>query len=41
MAFDYSGLWKILKERKMRKEDLKIAVGMSSSTLAQMGKIKL
>ncbi|MGF3067358.1 helix-turn-helix domain-containing protein [Facklamia sp. P12950] len=38
MAFDYSKLWKILEERKMYKEDLRIEVGMSS---AKHGKNKI
>ena len=38
MAFDYSKLWEILKERKMYKEDLRIMARMSSATLAKLGK---
>lgn len=38
MAFDYSGLWNILKERGMYREDLRLKTGMSSATLARLGK---
>ncbi|NLM05670.1 MAG: helix-turn-helix transcriptional regulator [Tissierellia bacterium] len=38
MSFDYSKLWNILEERKMYKEDLRIETGMSSATLAKLGK---
>lgn len=38
MAFDYEKLWGILTERKMYKDDLRIATGMSSATLAKLGK---
>ncbi len=41
MAFDYSKLWKLLEEREMFKEDLRIATGMSSATLAKLGKNKI
>lgn len=38
MAFDYSKLWEILEERNMYREELRIQVGMSSATLAKLGK---
>lgn len=38
MGFNYSKLWKILEERKMYREDLRIETGMSSATLAKLGK---
>lgn len=38
MAFDYSKLWSILKERDMYREELRISTGMSSATLAKLGK---
>ena len=38
MPFDYSKLWKLLEEKKMYKEDLRLDTGMSSATLAKLGK---
>ena len=38
MAFDYSGLWDVLKDKNMLREELRIKVGMSSATLAKLGK---
>lgn len=38
MAFSYSNLWKVLAEKNMTKEDLKKATGMSSATIAKLGK---
>lgn len=38
MAFSYNNLWKVLEEKKMNKEDLKQATGMSSATIAKLGK---
>lgn len=38
MAFDYSKLWKLLEEKRMYKEDLRLDTGMSSATLAKLGK---
>ena len=38
MAFSYNNLWEILKEKDMTKEDLKNATGMSSATIAKLGK---
>lgn len=34
----YNKLWKMLIDKKMKKTELKDAVGMSSNTLAKMGK---
>ena len=38
MAFSYDNLWKRLEEKQMTKEDLKNATGMSSATIAKLGK---
>ena len=38
MAFSYENLWKILEEKNMSKQDLKKATGMSSATIAKLGK---
>lgn len=38
MAFYYSKLWKLLDEKKMYKEDLRIDTGMSSAILDKLGK---
>lgn len=38
MAFSYDNLWKLLEERDMTKEDLKKSTGMSSATIAKLGK---
>ena len=38
MAFSYNNLWKVLKDKNMTKEDLKKATGMSSATIAKLGK---
>lgn len=38
MAFSYNNLWKVLEDKKMTKEDLKKATGMSSATIAKLGK---
>ena len=40
MPFDYSNLWKILEGREMLKEDLRVQTGISSATLAKLGKNK-
>lgn len=37
MVFDYSKLWKLLDEKKMYKEDLRLDTGISSTTLAKLG----
>ncbi len=41
MAFDYSKLWEVLEERNMNREELRIEAGMSSATLAKLGKNKI
>lgn len=41
MAFDYSKLWEIIEERNMNREELRIKAGMSSATLAKLGKNKI
>jgi len=38
MTVSYNGLWKILIDKNMKKMDLVTVVGISSSTLAKMGK---
>lgn len=38
MITSYKGLWKILIDRNLQKKDLINAVGVSSSTIAKMGK---
>lgn len=38
MAFSYDNLWEVLEEKNMTKEDLKEATGMSSATIAKLGK---
>ena len=41
MAFNYSKLWEVLEERNMNREELRIEAGMSSATLAKLGKNKI
>ena len=38
MAVSYTKLWKILLDKKMKRIDLKTIAGISSSTLAKLGK---
>lgn len=38
MIVSYNGLWKLLIDKNMRKVDLLSSAGISSSTLAKMGK---
>lgn len=38
MNVSYLGLWKILLERGLQKQDLVEKVGLSSATVAKMGK---
>ena len=38
MAVDYSGLWKILIDRKMNKSQLKEAAHISTNAVAKLGK---
>ena len=34
----YQPLWNLLKERNMRKEDLRLAAGLTTNMIANMGK---
>lgn len=38
MTVSYKKLWKILIDRDMRKEDLRIAAGLTTTTIAKLGK---
>ncbi|MDN4093552.1 helix-turn-helix transcriptional regulator [Brevibacillus agri] len=38
MSFTYNPLWKLLIDKGMKKEDLRQAIGISSSTIAKMSK---
>ena len=38
MAVNYTKLWKLLLDKKMKRTDLKNIAGISSSTLAKLGK---
>ncbi len=38
MSFTYRKLWELLECQKMSREELRIKVGMSSATLAKLGK---
>ena len=38
MPFSYNKLWKVLIDKNMTKSELTRAIGMSSSTMAKMGK---
>lgn len=38
MPFTYNPLWKLLIDRGMTREDLRIAIGASPSTMAKMSK---
>jgi DNA-binding Xre family transcriptional regulator len=38
MAFSYNRLWKVLIDRGMKKEQLRILAQMSPTTIAAMGK---
>lgn len=38
MSVSYNPLWHLLVEKKMKKGDLRVLVGMSNSTLAKLGK---
>lgn len=38
MPFSYNPLWKLLIDENMTKEDLRKKIGISSATLAKMGK---
>jgi DNA-binding Xre family transcriptional regulator len=38
MAISYNGLWKLLIDKSMYKKDLTEKLGISSATIAKMGK---
>lgn len=38
MSIDYSGLWKVLIDRKMNKSQLKDAAHISTNAVAKLGK---
>lgn len=38
MEISYNGLWKILIDRDMQKKDMIEQIGISSTTIAKMGK---
>lgn len=38
MTYNYRGLWKVLIDRNLKKKDLMSLTGISSSTIAKMGK---
>ena len=40
MRISYQPLWNTLKERGMRKEDLRLAAGVTTNLIANMGKGK-
>ena len=40
MHISYQPLWNTLKERGMRKEDLRLAAGLTTNMIANMGKAK-
>lgn len=40
MHISYQSLWNILKERGMRKEDLRLSAGLTTNMIANMGKGK-
>lgn len=38
MAISYKKLWKLLIDKDMKKEDLRIKAGLSTNTIAKLGK---
>ena len=38
MAISYKKLWKLLIDKNMRKEDLRLKAGISTNTMAKLGK---
>ena len=38
MAVNYKRLWKILIDRNMRKEDLRVAAGITTTAMAKLGR---
>ena len=40
MAVSYKKLWKLLIDKDMKKEDLRVKAGISTNTMAKLGKIE-
>lgn len=38
MAISYDKLWKLLIDKKMNKQDLRVATGISTTSIAKLGK---
>lgn len=38
MEFSYKKLWKLLIDKDMRKEDLRLAAGLTSTAIAKLGR---
>jgi len=38
MRFSYNKLWKLLTDRGMKKQDLRVASGVSSASIAKLGR---
>ncbi|WP_334299424.1 helix-turn-helix domain-containing protein [Lachnoanaerobaculum sp.] len=38
LKFDYDGLWKLLIDKKMKKKDLTVKLGISPTTISKMVK---
>ena len=38
MALSYKKLWKLLIDKDMRKEDLRVAAGLTSTAIAKLGR---
>ena len=38
MAVSYKKLWKLLIDKEMRKEDLRLAAGLTSTAIAKLGR---
>lgn len=38
MAISYDKLWKLLIDKKMNKQDLRVAAGISTTSIAKLGK---
>ena len=41
MALSYDKLWKLLIDKKMKKTELKALAGLSTNTLAKLGKVEI
>lgn len=41
MAVSYKKLWKLLIDKDMKKEELRVAAGISTNTMAKLGKTKM